>query len=130
MVRFNETENPHNLYEPIELLFLPNWRSHREDILQANEDILKELGFWEGYLAIDQFVSGGFFGLADCAFNPILAYMVHRGLELRMAFPALESYYGRCREYRIVIEACPEKMGRAWQEPACEMQDTSARGRN
>jgi glutathione S-transferase len=113
MVRFNETENPHNLYEPIELLFLPNWQSHREDILQAHRDTLNELGFWEGYLAKDQFVSGRAFGLADCAFYPILAYMVHRGLKLSMAFPALEAYYGICRQHRAVIEACPEK----WEEP-------------
>lgn len=123
MVRFNETENPHNLYEPIELLFLPSWKNHQGSILQAYGDILEELEFWEGYLTKDPFVSGTKIGLADCAFYPILAYMVHRGLDLRMKFGALEAYYVRCREHWAVIEACPDR----WEEPGkslfarCEM---------
>jgi len=59
-----------------ELLFLPNWQGHLADILQAYQDTLNELGVWEGYLAKDQFLSGGAFGLIDCAFYLILAYMV------------------------------------------------------
>jgi hypothetical protein len=49
MVRFNETENSHNLCEPIELLFFPDWKNHRDDILQGHRHVLEELGFWEGY---------------------------------------------------------------------------------
>lgn len=112
--RIAETENPHNIYEPIELLYLPDWKQHCGVIAQAYHDILAELGFWEKYLKEEKFISGEEFGMADCAFYPILAYMVHRGLELaKSGFPGLKGYAERCEGLRAVREARPE----GWEEP-------------
>jgi len=107
--RVAETENPHNIYEPIELLYLPDWKDHTGVIVQAYHDILAELKFWEVYAKENDFVSGEKFGLADCAFYPILAYMVHRGLDLRKnGLLALQGYFERCGSLRAVIEARPD----------------------
>jgi len=112
--RVAETENPHNIYEPIELLYLPNWKEHTGAIIQAYHDIMAELEFWEKYAKESKFMSGDEFGMVDCAFYPILAYMMHRGLDLtKNGFPALTEYAERCRLLRVVIEARPE----GWEEP-------------
>jgi glutathione S-transferase len=112
--RVAETENPHNIYEPIELLYLPNWKEHTGAILQAYHDIMAELQFWEKYAKESKFMSGDEFSMVDCAFYPILAYMIHRGLDLtKNGFPALTEYAERCRTLRVVIEARPE----GWEEP-------------
>lgn len=113
-VRFHESENPHNIYEPIELLYDPDWKKHRETIRQAYDDILEELEHWERYLINGGFLSArGTFGLADCAFYPILAYMVHRGLDLTSKHPALRIYHERCGALQPVMEACPNR----WEAP-------------
>jgi glutathione S-transferase len=58
--------------------------------------------------------SGDEFGMADCAFYPILAYMIHRGLELvKRGFPGLQEYAQRCAYLRAAKEARPE----GWEEP-------------
>lgn len=119
LVRFHESENPHNIYEPIELLYEADGESkHRETIIQAYNDIFKELSHWEGYLTCSgeaDFLSAkqNTFGLADCAFYPILAYMVHRGLDLTDKFPGLSDYYRRCGRLQAVREACPDH----WETP-------------
>ena len=115
MVRFHESENPHNTYEPIELLYDAEWEKHRENILLAYHDIFNELKHWERYLS----GNGGFlsarnaFGLADCAFYPVLAYMVHRGLDLASEATGLKDYYERCGALQAVREACPDR----WETP-------------
>ena len=122
-VRFHESDNPHNIYEPIELLYEADGESkHRETILQAYHDIFQELSHWEGYLTTNSGGGGGggflsanrsTFGLADCAFYPILAYMVHRGLDLTKKFSGLSDYYQRCGKLQAVREACPDH----WETP-------------
>jgi len=112
--RVAETENPHNIYEPIELLYLPNWKEHTGAIIQAYHDIMAEMEFWEKYAKESKFMSGDEFGMVDCAFYPILAYMIHRGLDLKKnGFPALMEYAESCRHLRVVLEARPE----GWEEP-------------
>lgn len=112
--RIAETENPHNIYEPIELLYLPDWKEHSAAIVQAYRDILAELEFWEKYLKADKFISGEEFGMADCAFYPILAYMMHRGLDLEKSrYSGLKEYAEGCEGLRAVKEAKPE----GWEEP-------------
>lgn len=113
-VRFHESENPHNIYEPIEMLYDADWEKHRETILQAYHDIFKELELWERYLTSGGFLSArNAFGLADCALYPILAYMVHRGLDLKLKFPGLQGYYERRGRLQAVLEACPDH----WERP-------------
>lgn len=82
-MKFHESENPHSIYDPIEVLYDTEWEKHRENILQAYHDIFTELERWERCLTNGGFLSArDTFGLADCAFYPILAYMVHGGLDL------------------------------------------------
>jgi hypothetical protein len=40
LCRVAESENPHNIYEPIELLYLPDWERHPETIVQAFRELL------------------------------------------------------------------------------------------
>lgn len=114
ITRIAESENPHNIYEPIELLYSPDWKRSSWKIIEAYNDIMAELGFWEKYVKDSKFMSGDMFGMADCAFYPILAYMVHRGLELQKnGFLALQEYFERCKGLRATREAQPE----GWEEP-------------
>ncbi|PMD41187.1 thioredoxin-like protein, partial [Hyaloscypha variabilis F] len=114
VIRIAERENPHNIYEPIELLYLPDWKLASARIVEAYHDTLAELGFWEKYAKESLFMSGEEFGLADCAFYPILAYMIHRGLGLKKhGFSALQAYVERCEGLTAVREARPE----GWEEP-------------
>jgi glutathione S-transferase len=116
-----ETENPHNIYEPIELLYLPNWKEHTGVIIQAYHDIMTEMEFWEKYAKESKFMSGDEFRMVDCAFYPILAYMIHRGLDLKKnGFPALMEYAESCRHLRVVLEARPE----GWEEYCFSSDDS------
>jgi glutathione S-transferase len=59
-------------------------------------------------------MSGDGFGMADCAFYPILAYMIHRGLRLDgMGCFAPQKYVERCGGIRAVSEARPD----GWEKP-------------
>ena len=110
--RFHESENLHNVFEDIELLFLPNWNEspNRERIVDAYRNTLAELAFWEGYLVTSEFVAGKVFSLADCALYPCLAYLVHRGLDLDTeGFAMLKAYHERVREMSCAVEAMPLK---------------------
>ncbi|KAF8072003.1 Isochorismatase-like protein [Lyophyllum atratum] len=74
------------------------------------------LDYWEAYTGSTAFIDGEEFGLADCAFFPILAYMVHRGFEwqrrggtegiLEDAWPQLRAYYHRVWEHVRKGEIC------------------------
>ena len=112
--RIAESENPHNIYEPIELLYMPDWKSMTGRIVEAYHEIMAELAFWEKYAKESLFMSGDEFGMADCAFYPILAYMIHRGLVLKKhGFNKLQEYVERCEDLGAVREARPE----GWEEP-------------
>lgn len=113
-VRFHESENPHSIYEPTELLYDAEWEKHRENILQAYYDVFKEFEHWERYLTNGGFLSARHaFGLADCAFHPVLAHMVHRRLDITSKPLGLENHYERCAALQTVLEACPDH----WETP-------------
>ncbi|OCK79119.1 thioredoxin-like protein, partial [Lepidopterella palustris CBS 459.81] len=108
--RFHESENLHNVFEDMEFLYLPKWKEtpNRERILEAYENTLAELKFWEGYLETSSFVAGETFSLADCAFYPNVAYLIHRGLDLeKEGFGALKAYYERVRGMECAADALP-----------------------
>jgi glutathione S-transferase/nicotinamidase-related amidase len=110
--RFHESENLHNVFEDIELLFWPKWDQSpaRERILEAYEKTLEELKFWESYLAVSVFVAGDEFSLADCAFYPNLGYLIHRGLDLdREGFKALKRYSDLVKDMDCARDALPVK---------------------
>lgn len=83
IVRTQETENLHNVFEDIELLFVEDgvtlYHSH---ILDAYKNTLKELKIWDGYLLKSRYVACDRFTMADAAFYPCLAYLKYRGLDL------------------------------------------------
>jgi hypothetical protein len=108
-----ESENPHNIYEPIELLYLLDWERHPETIVQAFRELLNWLEYWDSYAKENTFMSGGGFGMADCVFYPILAYRIHRALGLDgMGCFELQKYVERCGGLRAVSEA---RLG--WERP-------------
>ncbi|KAJ7841319.1 Isochorismatase-like protein [Mycena olivaceomarginata] len=76
LARIQETENLHKHIrqrsgEPLD----PEERA----MLVAN--VHAELDYWEVYATGSAYIAGDEFGLADCAFFPQLAYMLHRGFD-------------------------------------------------
>ncbi|CZR53757.1 uncharacterized protein PAC_03638 [Phialocephala subalpina] len=110
--RFHETENLHNVFEDIELLFLKDWSKlhYKERIHDAYLNTIHELKFWESYLGKTKFVAGDEMSLADCAFYPNVAYLIHRGLDLQKeGFKNLRRYADTVGEMRCARDALPAK---------------------
>ncbi|OJD14674.1 hypothetical protein AJ78_04998 [Emergomyces pasteurianus Ep9510] len=86
----------------------------RPKFIQAIHD---ELAFWETHVttahaAGKRFLAGtDDLSLADCAFYPILAYMVHRGFVFTERFQGLEQYYWDVTGLVCVKRARPEGWG-------------------
>ena len=119
--RFHETENIHNVFEDIELLYKESRdEPHiRKRIYDAYVATITELKIWERYLEHSTFIAGEEFGIADCAFFPCLAYLVHRGFDLKKedeGFPKLEAYYRRVDALPCANDARPkgyDKLGKS-----------------
>ncbi|KAH7905723.1 Isochorismatase-like protein [Hygrophoropsis aurantiaca] len=98
-----ETENLHNTYDALEDAFfnaqitdtMSNFTSNIRPALL--KDLDRELVFWENYaMQSSGYIGGGDdFTLADCAFYPILGYMLRRGFEFNARWPGLGRYYSR-----------------------------------
>jgi glutathione S-transferase len=96
-----ETENLHYAYDNLEDAFFEsrNNNTPHEFIHTIRPPLIKalfeELRFWETYASNSKkFIAGGEeFTLADCAFYPLLAYMLRRGFELDGKWPGLNRYY-------------------------------------
>jgi len=112
-----ETENLHNAYDALEEAFFDARDSHttvefktktRPPLLQS---LYKELAYWETYASQSTggFIGGGQeFTLADCAFYPILGYMLRRGFEFGQRWPGLQRYHAAVWERGSVKRAQPE----------------------
>ncbi len=114
--RFHETENLHNIFEGIELVFLQDWKrtDYKERIHDAYTNTIRELGFWERYLSQTNFAADSDFSIADCTFYPNVAYLVHRGLDLkREGFPKLKAYVDVVGEMQCAKDARPV----GWEKP-------------
>lgn len=96
-----ETENLHYAYDDLEDAFFESRNNNtqhefistiRPPLIKA---LFKELHFWENYASKSKkFIAGGEeFTLADCAFYPILGYMLRRGFELDHKWPGLKRYH-------------------------------------
>lgn len=103
-----ETENLHNAYDALEDAYFEASTSGSplvgEDHSHLVNVVQHELDFWEVYAAKTAYIAGDKFGLADCAFFPLLGYMVHRGfdwmrqgtgLSSDTAWPNLKRYFER-----------------------------------
>ncbi|KAJ7116422.1 Isochorismatase-like protein [Mycena epipterygia] len=79
LARIQETENLHNIYDALEDAHFENEkRGERLDPDERAELAAKvhaELDYWETYASRSTYIAGDVFGLADCAFFPLLAYM-------------------------------------------------------
>lgn len=119
--RFHETENIHNVFEDIELLYKESRdEPHtRKRIYDAYVATIAELKIWERYLEHSTFIAGEEFGIADCAFFPCLAYLVHRGFDLEQegeGFWRLKAYYDRVDALPCANDARPkgyDKVGKS-----------------
>lgn len=116
LARIQETENLHNIYDALEDAHFENEkRGERLDPDERAELAAKvhaELDYWEIYASRSAYIAGEEFGLADCAFFPLLGYMVHRGFDWERpvkevelasqggpdAWPHLRAYFERVWE--------------------------------
>jgi glutathione S-transferase/nicotinamidase-related amidase len=134
--RFHETENIHNVFEDIELLYKESCdEPHtRKRIYDAYVATTTELRIWERYLEHSTFIAGEEFGLADCAFFPCLAYLVHRGFDLQKedeGFSRLKAYYERVDALPCAKDARPkgyDKLGKSLFEKVHEIADELKEG--
>jgi len=90
--RINESESLLVAYESVELIYKNENGKYDELIKSAYEDVYKELLFWEKYASENKYIAGPLMTLADFAFYPVLAYMIHRGVDLTN-YPNLLKYY-------------------------------------
>lgn len=106
-----ESQNLVDIYEPLEEVVFKTpeveWFSHRETMIKTLKSIDQELAFWEMYLTKTSFIASNQFTLADCAFYPVIAYLIHRGLVID-PFPALTNYVDRIKTKSSAINAHPE----------------------
>ncbi|KAJ6570152.1 Isochorismatase-like protein [Mycena vulgaris] len=112
LARTQETENLHNIYDALEdAHFEAEKRGERLEPDQRAElvaHVCAELDYWEIYASRSAYIAGNEFGLADCAFFPLLGCMVHRGFDWGRptteeeegsdAWPHLRAYFERVWE--------------------------------
>jgi glutathione S-transferase len=97
-----ESENLHNAYDALEDAFFHarNTSTQTEFVTFIRPRLLEsldyELQFWERYASnsFGKFIAGtAELTLADCAFYPILGYMLRRGFTFDSKWPGLKKYY-------------------------------------
>ncbi|KAK2753452.1 hypothetical protein FQN54_007842 [Arachnomyces sp. PD_36] len=115
-----ESENLHTAYDALEDAYFDAKREKTFDTFATHtrpaliDAIHAELGFWEEHLRSahaegKKFIAGTEgVTLADCAFFPLVAYMVHRGLVFGGRWPEVERYYGEVGGVGSVQRARPE----------------------
>lgn len=102
-------------FKPLDKLFFQRTHlnvSEVETARNAHHDTMEELKSWDRQL-VTMFVAGESFSFADCAFYPVLAYQVHRGLDLN-PFPNLERYYHTVYNRTSALESLPNR----WEKPS------------
>jgi glutathione S-transferase len=117
LARIQETENLHNIYDVLEDTHFERERSGEpldpEERAMLVANVHAELDYWEVYATGSAYIAGDEFGLADCAFFPQLAYMLHRGFDWERpvkegpgarrdpdAWPHLRAYFERVWEQK------------------------------
>lgn len=115
LARMQETENLHAAYDALEDAHFGAGLSAADRAVLVR-DVERELAFWERYASEGAYIAGADFTLADCAFYPILAYMMHRGFALdRARWPGLAKYVEavRARPSGCAQKSQPE----GWESP-------------
>ncbi|KAF7330287.1 hypothetical protein MVEN_02466600 [Mycena venus] len=115
LARIQETENLHNLYDALEDAHFGEKAGeplHEEERAALVANVHAELDYWEVYASKSAYIAGDEFSLVDCAFFPLLGYMVHRGFDWERpvdggepvskggsdAWPHLRAYFDRVWE--------------------------------
>lgn len=95
LARIQESEELGNKYENMELLFKNKLSKHDYELINTSyRDTFYELRFWEVYASKTKYIASDKLTLADFAFYPVLAYLCHRGLDLKTGnFHNLSRYY-------------------------------------
>jgi glutathione S-transferase len=110
-----ESQNLVDIYEPLEEVVFKTpehqQSTHKDSIIKTLEMIDQELTFWEMYLRKTTFIACDKFTLADCAFYSVIAYMIHRGLNIDK-FPALKNYVNIIKTKPAAIKSHPT----GWRE--------------
>lgn len=152
LARLQETENLHNAYDGLEDAHFDALNEHKH-LSDSNRAALAsavhfELDYWEVYASKTQFIAGTDFTLADCAFFPLLGYMVHRGFNWdrptyrvddagnshrvgvqQDAWPHLRAYFTRVWE-RGGSGGCAQRaQPQGWESPGRENVWTGRRAR-
>jgi glutathione S-transferase len=108
--RIQESQNLVDIYEPLEEVVFKTPKdeqtSHKDSIIKTLQLIDQELAFWEMYLTKTTFIACDIFTLADCAFYPVIAYLIHRGLNIDK-FPALKNYVSFIKTKPAAINSHP-----------------------
>jgi glutathione S-transferase len=98
-------------YEPLEMLFMTKpsllGDAERQTLAGALSAVAFDLSLRESRAACAPFIAGESLTLADCAFYPVLAYLLRRGLSLT-AHPHLAAYEHRVRARPSAETAHPE----------------------
>jgi len=108
--RVHLSERLRAAYRPLEALFMPLAElspEARHAAASAPVAVDVELARWEIDAAANPFIAGPLLTLADCAFYPALAYLLHRGLVLEDRFPALGRYAARMAARPATARARP-----------------------
>ena len=116
--RTQESNNLIDAYEDMELIFemrkgaAPLDADRNSNLILAIRSALDatkaELAFWEEYAGRTDFIASDKMSLADCAFYPVLAYLVHRGLALDN-LPNLAAYWASVRARDSAVMSHPLK---------------------
>ncbi|CAF0886763.1 unnamed protein product [Didymodactylos carnosus] len=112
--RVQESQNLVDIYEPLEEIVFKTpeheQSAHKSSIVKTLTSIDHELIFWETYATKSMFIACDQFTLADCAFYPVVTYLIHRGLSIDK-FSALKDYVERIRAKSSAIKAHPRGWG-------------------
>lgn len=110
-----ESQNLVDIYEPLEDIVFKTPEneqiSHKDTITKTLRLIHEELQFWETYLTRTSFIACNQFTLADCAFYPVVAYLIHRGLIINQ-YTALKNYVSMIKRKPSAINSHPA----GWKE--------------
>lgn len=147
LARIHETENLHHAYDALEDAYFDAQNARRkfadDERIRLIRVIEKELGYWDVYASQSAFIAGDIFGLADCAFFPLLAYMIHRGFHWQrtphqegvgtdsaravisikavaddsVAWPCLKAYYDRVWERGGTSRCAQRAQPDGWDKP-------------
>ncbi|KAF7327476.1 Rheb-like protein [Mycena kentingensis (nom. inval.)] len=121
LARVQESENLHNIYDALEDAYFE--AENQGQLLQDDERakliaaVQKELKYWEAYASEALYIAGDTFSLADCAFFPLLGYMVHRGFEWPAELSNLRAYFERVWERDGEEGAAKRAQPVGWDQP-------------